>query len=151
MRAKVSNVVVRQKSNLVHSAVDTLVVRGLRGRTLKVLVVEDKSEIAGCLAMVLGELGHEVVHATSVRKALETLGSSSFDAAVLDFELGGETSSAVVISLTRRGIPFIISSGRSAGDLPREFAGRPHLRKPYFLEELEEAVNSCRLRSDPSA
>ena len=117
---------------------------------MKLLVVEDKPEVAECLTMVLGDLGHDVVYAHTAKEACGAIDGADFDAAVLDFELGGETSAPVADLLSARAVPFIVASGRHADALPREFAGRRHLQKPYFLAELEEALSTCGQRADVS-
>ena len=66
------------------------------------------------------------------------------DAAMLDVDLAGETSAGVASVLTGRSIPFIVASGHTVAETPPEMRGKPHLRKPYVLVELERALELCR-------
>lgn len=99
--------------------------------------------------MVLVELGHEVTCAATSREALDTVDAQAFDAAILDYELGDETSEPIATRLAQRRIPFIVSSGRHSSELPPGLSAGQHLRKPYFMTQLEEALRSCGVSEGP--
>lgn len=97
----------------------------------RVLVVEDDALIALDTAEELMIAGLEVLGpATSVSRALELLASTGCDVAVLDVNLGEETSAPVARELLSRGTPFIVVSGYSSEQHPPELQGAPMLSKP---------------------
>ena len=107
---------------------------------LRVLVVEDSFMAASALVHALGELGAEVVGpAPTVRSAMQLLDQGRCDGAVLDINLGDETSEGVAWRLDRQGIPFIFVSGYESPlqMLKNEnFRGRTLLSKPVEVEAL---------------
>ncbi len=69
--------------------------------------------------------------------ALAALGEQDFDFALLDFNLGGETSERVADELRARGIPFWLATGYGEmGDKLQEIGAQGLLVKPYGKEEL---------------
>ncbi len=123
----------------------------LAGR--RILVVEDEMLVLLSIETVLEDLGcSAITAAASVAEALALIADQDFDAALLDVNLGREKSYPVADELARRGIPFAFSTGyRDHGDR-LEFSGRPILRKPYSITDLETVFEQ--MRSDvtlPSA
>ena len=109
----------------------------------RVLVVEDSMIIAldteECLLM-LGA-GHVTVEGT-VAGALSALANDPFDFALLDFNLGSESSDKVAEDLCARGIPFWLATGYSEmGDKLGELGARGLLLKPYGKEELARILH----------
>ena len=103
-----------------------------------VLLVEDQMLIAMDAEETLADCGApRVIVASSSAQALAKLAASQPDIAVLDVNLGQETSIPVARELARRNIPFVFASGY--GDtvmLPEEFRSVPLVRKPYDSETL---------------
>lgn len=118
---------------------------------LKILLVEDQLVIAMDAEMLLAGKGASVIEtAASPAEALRKLAHFTPDAAVLDVNLGTETSLTVAEELSRRNIPFIFATGY--GDnimVPRSFSA-PTIRKPYDAETLAHALNTA-LRRTPDA
>ena len=107
---------------------------GARGR---VLVVEDEPIVALELAHCLREAGFSVIGPSrSAAQALELLDSFGCDAAVLDINLGDETSEPVARELIRLGKPFVTVSGYSRDQRPAIFVGTPAFDKPVRSELL---------------
>jgi len=103
----------------------------------RVLVIEDEALIALDIARELTDAGFEVVGmATSVAKALRLVGEVGCDVAVLDINLGAETSEPIAQELRARGIPFVLLSGASTPALSSAFKGAPQLSKPVRLAAL---------------
>src|SRR3546814_5682804 len=68
----------------------------------------------------LRDLGAEVITAASVSRAREAIANHEVDLAVLDFNLGNETSLPVAELLAERGVSFLFATGYGDGlDLPR--------------------------------
>ncbi len=111
----------------------------LKGRT--VLLVEDNMIIAMDGEDALRDLGAEVLTAASVARARETIAAEAVDLAVLDFNLGAESSLPVADLLAERGIPFLFATGYGDGlDLPARFSGVTLVKKPYSGEALAQAL-----------
>jgi len=112
----------------------------LKGRS--VLLVEDNMIIAMDGEDALRDLGADVATAGSVGRAQEAIALRAFDLAVLDFNLGNETSLPVADMLVARGVPFIFATGYGDGlDLPARFGSLTLLKKPYSGASLAQALN----------
>ena len=66
--------------------------------------------------------------------------AGTIDAAVLDVNLGGETVFPLAERLAEAGIPFIFASAHGTKGLPKEFADRPVVAKPYLPAGIAAAV-----------
>jgi PAS domain S-box-containing protein len=109
-----------------------------------VLVVEDEPIVALEIAQVLDAAGFDVAGPVgSTPAALQLLKHGGCDAAVLDINLGGETSEAVALELLRRGTPFVILSGYSRDQYPPAFRNAPALMKPLRPEHLVAELKRC--------
>jgi DNA-binding response OmpR family regulator len=110
----------------------------------RVLVVEDEFFIAFDISQQLADKGFEVVGpAPSVSKALKLVAEPGCDVAILDVNLGGETSEAVAHKLQESRKPFVVLSGYSAEDKLPWFGSAPVLPKPLRMEDLVAALRGC--------
>ena len=105
-----------------------------------VLVVEDNMIIALDAEMMMEELGaQEVRVASNVADALRILGEIEVSYALLDVNLGTETSEPVAEALRAAGTPFVFATGYGeAISMTRDF-GAPTVRKPYETDVLRQA------------
>lgn len=112
----------------------------------RVLLVEDNAIVAMSAEEQLLEIGVEQVFlARSVAEAEAHCDSQKFDFALLDFDLGNETSINVAARLKRAEIPFAFASGFGEFlDLPSELLGSAILKKPYLIADLERALLQSR-------
>ncbi|WIW88493.1 HWE histidine kinase domain-containing protein [Sphingobium sp. V4] len=111
----------------------------LKGR--HVLLVEDNMIIAMDGEDALRDLGAEVMTAASVGRAREAIATQPVDLAVLDFNLGHETSLPVADLLAERGIPFLFATGYGDGlELPVRFQSMTLVKKPYSGATLAQAL-----------
>lgn len=123
-------------------------VPGLDG--LSILLVEDQSLIALDTEELLRQLGaKEVRLSPDAAHAMRSLGSYKPDAAVLDFNLGDDTSEPIADHLVALGIPFVFATGY--GDnvmIPEHLRDVPVVRKPAgaksLLNQLAEAYENLR-------
>lgn len=107
----------------------------LAGR--RILVVEDEMLVLMNIEMALEDLGCSTIcAAASVTEALALLGQQTFDAAMLDVNLGGEKSYPVADMLIQRGIPFAFSTGYGDHGDRIDLDDHPVLRKPYLHADL---------------
>lgn len=106
-----------------------------------VLVVEDNMIIALEAEEVLMALGAEAVDmAASVREALRLIERSPPDRALLDVNLGTETSMPVARRLAELGIPFAFATGYGESfEVPAEIGDVPVIKKPYGADSLRRA------------
>jgi len=110
----------------------------------RILVVEDEPLVALEVAQVLAEARFEVVGPTrDVAGALSLLDRGGCDAAVLDINLGHETSEPVAIELAKRRIRFVTLSGYSRSQQGSSFDGAPALAKPLKPELLIATITRC--------
>ncbi len=72
-----------------------------------------------------------ITAAASVKEALSLLETLTFDAAVIDVNLNGETSHPVAEELSAKGIPFVVSTGYGERTLDGSYQNHPVLMKPY--------------------
>jgi DNA-binding response OmpR family regulator len=103
----------------------------------RVLIVEDDPFIAFDLSERLARAGFSVIgEASNSRQGVTLATDVGCDIAVLDVNLGTETSAPVAQELIRRGIPFVTVSGYSRDQHPPVFNGAPVLEKPIRIERL---------------
>ncbi|EAQ04294.1 hypothetical protein OB2597_09129 [Pseudooceanicola batsensis HTCC2597] len=106
------------------------------------LVVEDSMIIALDATDMMRDLGcDEVEVASSCSEALDLLESrQDHAAAIVDVNLGEETSAPVAARLSELGIPFLLATGYGETDSIREtFPGVPIVQKPYSTDALRAA------------
>lgn len=110
----------------------------------RVLVVEDEGLLAIEIASALSEAGFEVVGpAASVARALDLIRQQGCEAAVLDINLGTETSEPIARRLTAAGTPFVTISGYAREQQPDAFRKSLLLSKPLRLDRLVAELQSC--------
>ena len=113
----------------------------------RVLVVEDDALGAIEVASLLQNSGYLVIGpAGTVEEASQLLADNGgCDAALLDVNLGKETSESIANQLFARNIPFIAMSGYSKEQLPLAFKTAPFVSKPLqhhrLLDELHRSLS----------
>ena len=108
----------------------------------RVLVVEDSIIIALDTEENLKRLGvAEVRLESSVSAALAAIAEDRPDFAIIDFNLGGESSEPIAEALRAAGVRFVLATGyaESAGQFERLGAAAV-LRKPYGMTEIERLL-----------
>jgi DNA-binding response OmpR family regulator len=106
-----------------------------------VLIVEDEVLIAMDLQAQLEDSGWSVIGPVGQSAhALTLLDSAQPHFAVLDINLGHDTSFAVADRLAEAGVPFLFLSGASNDILPDRFHTRTLLQKPIRFEQLAAAM-----------
>lgn len=105
-----------------------------RGR---ILVVEDEPLVGMEIAEALTEAGFTVLGPVSSNEdALALVAENGCDAAVLDVNLGRETSEPLAVKFKAEGVPFITLTGYAPEQTPAPFREAPLLTKPILTEIL---------------
>jgi len=114
-----------------------------------VLVVEDETMIAMLIEDMLEEFGYEVAAvAGQLQTALQAVETSSFDVAIVDVNIAGQTSYPVADRLAERGVPFAFVTGYGVSGLAEGYDGIPVLQKPFRAEDLTGLLSDL-LRGEP--
>ena len=110
-----------------------------------VLLVEDNLIIAMDGESILEELGAREIHiAATTAAALNIIKDHAIDIAVLDLNLGTETSLVVADRLAEQGIPVVFASGYGESQLPAAPHGeRVMVAKPYDHSSLADALGKA--------
>ena len=107
---------------------------------LHILVVEDEMMLMMTLEDALTDAGYTYVTASRIKKAVALAEAEAIDCAILDVNVAGEDVFPVAEILSRRNIPFILSTGYGRDTLPAEYRERPVLAKPYLPEDVPAAI-----------
>jgi len=110
----------------------------LSGR--RILVVEDEMLILLMLEHLLVDLGCEsVTSAATIDNAIDLIHTQSFDAAMLDMNMGGEESQPVAEALIAKKVPFFYCTGNGGNEMNNGYAGQAVLRKPFRFADFVDA------------
>lgn len=105
------------------------------------MIVEDDVMLAIDLAEQLAAYGYEIIGPCMTSdQALKTFEKEGCDVAVLDINLGLETSEPVARKLSDEQIPFIVASGYSNGQWPPIFKGKAAVNKPFQASVLVDLI-----------
>jgi CheY-like chemotaxis protein len=106
------------------------------------LVVEDNMIIAMEAEELLRDLGYGDCHVCgSVRSALQILADHTISFALLDIDLGNETSEEIATSLRASDTPFIFASGYDEfPELAAHLRNVPVITKPYTSKDIAAAI-----------
>lgn len=115
-----------------------------------VLLVEDNLIIALAAQDMLTDLGaKDVFTAPSVAQATRIIEDRHVDFAVLDVNLGRETSAPVAIALRAKGIPFILATGYGTFvGVDDSYPSCDVLKKPYCVDALRRVIGEAKERHD---
>jgi len=106
-----------------------------------ILIVEDEFIVALETADLLANMGVAAQIASGVAKALQLLHSTKFCGAVLDVNLGNETSYPVADVLAARGIPFVFVTGYGRGVIDERYQSIPMFQKPLSADAVASIVS----------
>lgn len=107
----------------------------------RVLVVEDEVLIGMVLEDILDMLGCRLAgYATSLTEAVVAAGTE-LDLAILDVNLGGDSSFGLADELRARGVSVIFATGAAADSLPDRFRDCAVLETPYTFASVEAALD----------
>ena len=100
----------------------------------RILVVEDDAFIALDLQDVLSEAGYDVLGpVATVSEAMRLLSEDAPDMALLDYNLGEETSIPVAHKLEELSVPFMFLSGQVSSVMLGKTATQPQVMSKPFV------------------
>jgi DNA-binding response OmpR family regulator len=103
----------------------------------RLLIVEDEWLIAAEYVAILRSHGHSTAGPFArVAPALAAVEAGGIDAALLDMNLGTETSLPIAHLLQARSIPFAFLTGHATKQAVSVFSAAPLLSKPVMPKEL---------------
>jgi len=114
---------------------------------MKILVVDDEQLVRWFLDRALRKGGHEVITASGIGEALERLRADRFDLLFIDLRMPEGSGTELIRQLHT--LPYrlqvIVCSAYITTELENEFTqnGICILRKPFKLDELNQALESC--------
>ncbi|MGH6928341.1 MAG: response regulator [Dongiaceae bacterium] len=110
-------------------------------RRPRVLVVEDNPLLARFTALLLTQLGCEVVGPVgSVDTAVAIAGAEPLDAALLDINVADRSAVPVAEALDRRGTPYAVMTGYGREKIPPAFQDTRCLYKPFRESDLKSVI-----------
>ncbi len=108
---------------------------------LRVLVVEDEMMVSMLIEDMLGDLGcHVVGPAARLEEALTLAQNAELDCAVLDVNLGGQSTFPVADLLREKGAPFAFATGYGDAGLRDVDRASPVLQKPFREIDLRRVL-----------
>ncbi len=114
---------------------------------MRILIIEDEPMIALDLQDLLEDAGFDVVGvAGKLDKAMKLIASMPLDAAIVDANLGGVSSSPAAIALADRRVPFILLSGYSLKQQDAAYPKALFIQKPCRPAQLINALKAIRLQ-----
>ncbi len=108
------------------------------GTVSRVLLVEDEPLVGMMVHDILVENGLNVIGPCgTVAQAMAALAVPDLGCAILDLNLGGETTYEIAKTLADRCVPFAFVTGYGRESIDAAFQDIPVLQKPVVREELE--------------
>ncbi len=113
-----------------------------------VLLLEDNLLISLDAQQILEKLGATaIMPVANVADALAALAQTEMHFAVLDMNLGVDTSVPVANELKRRKVPFVFATGYGSKDVTGgNFANAIIIRKPYDVEDFKIALDKLGIK-----
>ncbi|WP_076743296.1 response regulator [Sphingomonas jeddahensis] len=110
-----------------------------------VLIAEDDFYLAEDMADTLREAGAEIIGPAGVAEsALALMGDRRPDLAVLDINLGSETSFEIGRRLLGDGVPVLFATGYDASIIPSDLSAAAYLSKPVSMSNLVASMTRLR-------
>ena len=113
----------------------------------RILIVEDEALIGMLTCDMVEEIGYTILGPyASVADASDAVANHSFEAAILDVNLGGQQAYPLADTLSARGLPFFFVTGYAQDSVDSRFANIPIIQKPIAKEALAGALQAVLAR-----
>jgi len=111
-----------------------------------VMIVEDEPLIGAAMQMFVEEVSGTVSgpHMTLADGLTAAREAAPIDVALLDCNLGRDTSWPIAEALAERGVPFAFTSGKGVGEIDPRFSDRPVFAKPVDEDRLKTYLESLK-------
>ena len=117
--------------------------RNLPPSTRRLLLVEDEILVGILMREMLEDMGFSVGEpCRTLRDAIKAAHDGTFDGAVLDMNLNGDSVYPLADLLMSQNVPFVFVTGYSADAVDGRFAKVPVIQKPVTSEALAKVINS---------
>lgn len=112
--------------------------------TKSILIVEDDPFIAMDLQDTFESAGYDVIGpAAGVASSISLIEDHVPDVAMLDYNLGDNTSTPIAKDLARRNIPFLFLTGQMPDVVAKnEFKDKTVISKPFSPDHLIESIET---------
>lgn len=107
-----------------------------------ILIVEDDAIVTMLVEDMLLDMDITVLTSPTLENALFDIESETFDAAIVDMHLRGESAMDAIESLLARKVPFLVLSGSDQSSFRLAHPGVMTMAKPFDKVELEDAVRA---------
>lgn len=108
---------------------------------IRVLIVEDDFYQALDMSECLTAAGAEVVGpAGQAGRVADIISDQSFDAAVVDINLGTGPDFDIARTLRERNVPFLFLTGYDLETIPADLAATPRVQKPVRSAEVLQGL-----------
>jgi two-component system response regulator PilR (NtrC family) len=119
--------------------------------TATILLVEDDPSVLDVLCSMLVEPGYRVTGAARYEEAERALASGGFDLLISDVRLPGGLGTTLARQATARGCRVILITGYADVQQMLEVEKVCHLKKPFRIQQLLEAIEAIEANLGPAA
>jgi DNA-binding NtrC family response regulator len=124
----------------------------LRLDGIRVLLVEDEYYIADDIRQALKRAGAEVVGpVATLDKAQAALDDGSFDCAIVDLNLHGQSAVPIAERLLKQGRSFAIATGYGSLAVPDSLKDVPRVEKPFDPTKIVQLLEQLGCARTPGA
>lgn len=107
-----------------------------------ILIIEDDAIVTMLVEDMLLDMRINVLTSSTLESALFDIESETFDAAIVDMHLRGESAMAAIERLQTLKVPFLVLSGIDQSSFRMAHPGVMTMAKPFDKAELEDAVRT---------
>lgn len=107
-----------------------------------ILIIEDDAIVTMLVEDMLLDMRLQVLTSSTLENALFDIESETFDAAIVDMHLRGESAMAAIELLLERKVPFLVLSGGDQSAFRTRHPQVVTMAKPFDKAELEDAVRT---------
>ncbi|WP_171054554.1 response regulator [Roseovarius arcticus] len=115
----------------------------------RIILIEDEPLIAADIEFAIQDAGYDVVgSARTVDEGLRLLKTTVCDGAVIDANLNGQSSKAIVDKLDLAAVPYIVVSGYTRDQIDFLKEGTVLIGKPFRMSDLTNAIRENLVREN---